>query len=239
MEIRRYRRGEEGAVWSVYFAATHESNARDYHPDLIERWAPHDQDMGRWAERPGTAGQTDQPWGHSSFVGKPIDPGSPTARFPFYYGPVGLAHMTITDWAKFIALHLRGDPANPRCRAALLKLDTFAELHAVAPTATYSKGWVMRGLTCLVTGDGTPAVAYRAGAFISSASWAKGIRPGDTGRCLRHGGSNGVSHSVACIAPEIDFAVLVACNRGLDIALWKTRQAARALIRAFAPKRTS
>jgi CubicO group peptidase (beta-lactamase class C family) len=25
---------------------------------------------------PGTAGKTDQPWGHSSFVGKPIDPGT-------------------------------------------------------------------------------------------------------------------------------------------------------------------
>jgi hypothetical protein len=48
-----------------------------------------------------------------------------------------------------------------------------------------------------------------------------------------------MSHSVAFIAPEIDFAVLVACNRGLDIAIWKTRQAARALIRTFAPKRTS
>jgi hypothetical protein len=51
MEIRRYKRGEEGAIWSVYFAATHESNARDYHPDLIERWAPHDQEMEPWTER--------------------------------------------------------------------------------------------------------------------------------------------------------------------------------------------
>jgi hypothetical protein len=134
---------------------------------------------------------------------------------------------------------LRGDPANPHCQAALLKLDTFAELHAVAPTATYSKGWVMRGMTLLATGDAAPAVAYRGGAFISTASWAKGTRPGDTGRRLWHGGSNGVSHSVAWIAPEIDFAVLVACNRGLDIAIWKTRQAARALIRALAPKGTS
>ena len=33
--------------------------------------------------------------------------------------------------------------------------------------------------------------------------------------------------------------VLVACNRGLDLAMWKSCQAARALIRAFAPKRTS
>ncbi len=188
---------------------------------------------------PGAAGKTDQPWGHSSVVGKPIDPGSPAAQFPWYYGPAGMAHMTITDWAKFIGLHLRGDPANPHCQAALLKLDTFAELHGVAPTTTYSKGWVMRGITFLATGDAVPAVAYCAGAFISTASWAKGTRPGDTGRRLWHGGSNGMSHSVACIAPEIDLAVLVACNRGLDIAIWKTRQAARALIRAFAPKRTS
>jgi CubicO group peptidase (beta-lactamase class C family) len=188
---------------------------------------------------PGTAGKTDQPWGHSSFVGKPIDPDSPAAQFPLYYGPAATAHMTITDWAKFIALHLRGDPANPHCQAGLLKLDTFAELHAVAPTATYSKGWVMRGVTFLATGDTAPAVTYCAGAFISTAGWAKGTRPGDTGRRLWHGGSNGMSHSGVFIAPEIDFAVLVACNRGLDIALWKTRQAARALIRAFAPKRTS
>jgi len=189
--------------------------------------------------RPGTAGKTDQPWGHSSVVGKPIDPGSPAAQFPLYYGPAGLAHMTIADWAKFIALHLRGDPANPHCQAALLKPDTFAELHAVAPITPYSKGWAMRGITCLATGDAAPAVTYRAGWFISTSSWARGTQPGDTGRRFWHGGSDGMSHSIVCIAPEIDFAVLVACNRGLDIAIWKTRQAVRALIRAFAPKRTS
>ena len=187
---------------------------------------------------PGAAGKTDQPWGHSSVLGKPLDPGSPAAEFPLFYAPAGLAHMTITDWAKFIGLHLRGDPANPHRQAALLKLDTFAELHPVAP-ATTSKGWFMRGSTFLATGDAAPAVTYRAGAFISPASWAKGTRPGDTGRRLWHGGSNGMSHCVASIATEIDFAVLVACNRGLDIAVWKTCQAVRALIRAFAPKRTS
>ena len=51
MDIRRYQRGEESAIWKVFFAATHESNARDYHCDLIERWAPHDQDMEQWADR--------------------------------------------------------------------------------------------------------------------------------------------------------------------------------------------
>ena len=183
--------------------------------------------------QPGTPGKTDQPWGHSAFVGKPIDPGSPAAQFPFYYGPAGLAHMTIADWAKFIALNLRGDPANPHCQAALLKLDSFAELHGVAPTTPYSKGWVMRGITRLATGDAGPAVIYRAGWFISTASWAKGTYSGHTGRCLWHGGSNGISHSVVCIAPEIDFAVLVACNGPITV-IWKTRRMVRALIRRFA-----
>jgi len=189
---------------------------------------------------PGTAGKTDQPWGHSSILGKPIDPGSPAAQFPLYYGPAGLAHMTITDWARFIALHLRGDPANPHCQAALLKLDTFAEMHGVAPTTPYSKGWVMRGITRLATGDAAPAVTYCAGWLISTASWAKGTQPGDTGRRLWHAGSNGRWNCGVVIAPEIDFAVLVACNRGwLGIAAWKTRQTVKALIRTFAPKRTS
>src|SRR6266850_1341743 len=186
---------------------------------------------------PGTAGKTDQPWGHSSILGKPIDPGSPAAQCPLYYGPAGLAHMTITDWARFIALHLRGDPASPHCQAALLKVDTFAELHAVAPTTPYSKGWVMRGITRLATGDAAPAVTYRTGWFISTSSWAKCTQPGDTGRSLWHAGSNGMSHSVVVIAPEIDFAVLVACNHG--IAAWKTRRTVKALIRTFAPKRAS
>jgi CubicO group peptidase (beta-lactamase class C family) len=187
---------------------------------------------------PDTAGKTDQAWGHSSFVGKPLDPGSPVAEFPLFYAPAGLAHMTITDWAKFIGLHLRGDSANPHRQAALLKLDTFAELHAVTP-ATTSKGWFMRGIPFLATGDAAPAMTYCAGWFISPDGWAKGTRPGGTGRRLWTGGSNGRWNCVAYIAPELDFAVLVACNRGPDIAVWKTCQAARALIRAFAPKRTS
>ena len=38
-------------IWEVYFQSTRESNARDYHPDLIARWAPEDKDMNEWAER--------------------------------------------------------------------------------------------------------------------------------------------------------------------------------------------
>src|SRR6266576_1430383 len=172
---------------------------------------------------PRTAAKTEQAWGHSPVLGKPLDPRSPAAEIPLFNGPAGLAHMTVTDWAKFIALHLRGDPANPHCQAALLKLDTFAEMHAVAP-ATTSKGWVISGVNFLATGDAAPAVTYCAGWLISTASWAKGTQPGDTGRRLWHAGSNGRWNAGVVIAPEIDFAVLVACNRGPDISIWKTRQ---------------
>jgi pimeloyl-ACP methyl ester carboxylesterase len=148
---------------------------------------------------------------------------------------VGLLGFSFGGW--FAGLTACRDPANPHCQAALLKLDTFAELHAVAPTTPYSKGWVMRGITRLATGDAAPAVTYRAGWFIRTSSWAIGTQPGDTGRSLWHGGRQGMSLSVVCIAPEIDFAVLVACNHG--IAAWKTFQTVKALIRTFAPKRTS
>ena len=51
MEIRRYKLGEEKSIWDVVFSATRISNAQHYHPDLIDRWAPKDKDMGEWAER--------------------------------------------------------------------------------------------------------------------------------------------------------------------------------------------
>jgi hypothetical protein len=58
-------------------------------------------------------------------------------------------------------------------------------------------------------------------------------------RRLWHAGSNGRWNAGVVIAPEIDFAVLVACNRGWKgIAAWKTRQTLKALIQAFAPKRS-
>ena len=160
--------------------------------------------------QPGAGGKTDQPWGHSMITGKPFDPANTAADLAGFYGPAGLAHMSVTDWAKFVAIHLCGDPANPHRQATLLKPDTFAELHSNATAGTYSAGWV------------------------TTAGWVVGARPGDVGRCLWHAGSDGKWLSVVFIAPEIDFAVLVACNRCPGIPLWKARQAAKALIRAFA-----
>ncbi len=161
---------------------------------------------------PGTTGKVDQPWGHVPFIGSPLDPGKPSAEGPLFHIPAGLQHMTITDWAKFIALHLRGEPSNPHCHATLLKPDTFAKLHPFGAAGEYAAGWILE-----------------------SKEWAKGAQPGATGRVLLHGGSNFRWYCFVWLAPEIDFAVLTACNRGMDLAAWKVcHRAARALIRAFA-----
>jgi hypothetical protein len=146
-----------------------------------------------------------------------------------------LTHMTIADWAKFIALHLRGDSANPHFQPTVLNAETFSEMHAATPATTYFKGgWGLRAMTFLATGDTSPAVTYNAGWFVSHAPWAKGARPADTGRRLWHAGSNGMWTSAVTIAPEIDIAILIACNRGPDIPAWKIGQTIKALIRAYA-----
>jgi putative acetyltransferase len=51
MEIRRFRRGDEAALFRVYFTAIHEVAARDYAPEQVAAWAPADLDMDLWANR--------------------------------------------------------------------------------------------------------------------------------------------------------------------------------------------
>lgn len=163
---------------------------------------------------PGTAGRIDQPWGHFPVIGKPVDPGSRSAEMGLFDAPAGLIHMTMVDWAKFIALHLRGDVANPHRQTLLLKPDTFAKLHPSGPDEGYASGWIFE-----------------------DKEWAKGAQLGATGRTLFHSGSNFRWYCIVWMAPEIDFAVLTACNRGMDPTSWKIcENAADMLIQAFASK---
>lgn len=161
---------------------------------------------------PGTAGKIDQPWGHLE-DGTPINPGSPNADNPAIYGPAGTAHMTIGDWSKFAALHLRGDSANPQRTLTLLKAETIDHLHTAAGGQGYMGGW-----------------------GVLTRSWAKGISASATGKVLSHAGSNTMWFCVTWVAPEIDFAVLVACNEGGDAASKACDEVAGALIREFALK---
>lgn len=85
---------------------------------------------------PGKKGALDQPLGHAG--DRPIDVG-PAADNPPAIGPAGTVHMSIGDWAKFVALHLEG----ARGGTPFLKPETFAKLHAVPEGAenSYAMGW--------------------------------------------------------------------------------------------------
>lgn len=152
---------------------------------------------------PGDSAKVDQPWGHRP-NGKPVTPG-PGADNPPAIGPAGTAHMTIGDWAKFVAAHVRGDPAR---EARLVSPEMYAKLHT--PVDGYAMGW---------------GVAARA--------WAKGGREGDKGIVLTHAGSNTMWFCVAWLAPERDFAVLIATNMGGKAAEKAADEAAGTLIGAF------
>jgi CubicO group peptidase (beta-lactamase class C family) len=86
---------------------------------------------------PGTMDAVDQPRGHRQ-DGEPVDPG-PRADNPPAIGPAGTVHMTLPDWAKFVALHVEAERGRPR----LLSKETFAMLHAPAKSggSAYALGW--------------------------------------------------------------------------------------------------
>ena len=88
---------------------------------------------------PGTKFRIDEPRGHRA-DGSPIEPG-PGSDNPVAIGPAGIAHMTIGDWAKYVALHVQGEGKDAR----LLKSEAFARLHAPleGDDAHYAMGWIV------------------------------------------------------------------------------------------------
>ena len=51
MEIRRFRPGDEAALFRVYFTAIHRVASRDYSSQQVEAWAPKDLDVDLWTKR--------------------------------------------------------------------------------------------------------------------------------------------------------------------------------------------
>ncbi len=177
----------------------HKATGKTWEDLVAERlWTPLGITSGGFGP-PGSRGKIDEPWGHLGpawgvLQGHPIMPSGFTARatLPSYYGPAGGVHMSITDWAKFIDMQLRGDPTNPNYQInSLLMPQSFVAMHQALPGLFYTSGW-----------------------YMEKQSWAKGKRPDDSGRVFRSLGDSGTWHVDAVVAPEIDFAVIIAINEG-------------------------
>lgn len=92
---------------------------------------------------PGTPGASspDQPWGHDVDDGvlKPVEPGF-FADNPPTVGPAGTVHCSMTDWAKFLRLHVKGFRGE---KTALLQPATFVRLHTPLGGQDYTPGgWI-------------------------------------------------------------------------------------------------
>ncbi|HEV7279087.1 MAG TPA: serine hydrolase domain-containing protein [Pirellulaceae bacterium] len=81
---------------------------------------------------PATKDQVDQPWGHRP---DPVPP-HPFGDNPPAIGPGGTVHASVRDWAKFVRLHLNGQPEG------IVSDETLATLHEPVDGAQgYALGW--------------------------------------------------------------------------------------------------
>lgn len=87
---------------------------------------------------PGDAGKIDAPWGHRGRKGA-LTPMPPVrgSDNPPGIGPAGTVHMSVGDWAKFVAVHTSGSK-RPH---PLLKPATVEKLRTPPPGADYALGW--------------------------------------------------------------------------------------------------
>ena len=110
----------------------------------------------------------------------------PAADNPAAYAPAGTLHMSLPDWMKVIAIHLKPE------RAAVLGLtaEDIRTLHTAVAKMD-------------ARGDSTDGYAL---------GWMTTTRPWASGPVITHAGSNTVFFAVAWCSPEDDLAVLVATN---------------------------
>ncbi len=89
---------------------------------------------------PGSATKVDQPHGHHSAKGTrvPVTPG-PAADNPTAIAPAARVHLSMQDWARFIALHLAG--ARTGKQRLLLNRVTLARLQTARKGESYAMGW--------------------------------------------------------------------------------------------------
>lgn len=187
--------------------------------DLMRQWLFEPLGLARagfdvpWDHDLAEGDAPSEPWPHAA-DGRPIAPG-PFVDNPPAIAPAGTVHMTLDDWARCVALHLRGARGEPVEPSGFLAPASFEWLHRAVP---------------FESGEG----GYAAGWVVLERPFARGAD--GSGRCLTHAGSNTTWFAVVWIAPEVDLAVLVATNQGGgDVAARVDRVVAALIEDATAP----
>jgi CubicO group peptidase (beta-lactamase class C family) len=157
---------------------------------------------------PGERGKFHALQGHRQ-DGTPLDSGI-EIELPPALGPARTVQMTMREWARFVMAHLRGDAGNPRRECSVIEAGSYDKLHS--PVEEYAMGW------SVVTNP-----------------WAKGSAPEAQGVVLAHSGGDMISYCRAWLAPERDFAMLIATNRGGDAAVKGVGELAGAILEKRRP----
>lgn len=80
-----------------------------------------------------------QPWGHRSPGCQPVEP-TPQNDDIAAFGPAGLVHASLSDWARYGSLHLMGSQG---AADLLLKPQSFQQLHKDHYQQEYALGWAV------------------------------------------------------------------------------------------------
>jgi CubicO group peptidase (beta-lactamase class C family) len=102
---------------------------------------------------PGTKNEVDQPWGHKLIKEKLTPLQQDNWRV---MSPAGCIHCSVPDWAKFASLHIVG----PQGKSALLKAETFKQLHTPDDGFNYAGGWIFKEKEQVLTHDGSNTLWY-------------------------------------------------------------------------------
>lgn len=179
--------------YAIAGAMMEQATGRDYESLISERlFAPLGMTSAGFGPPPEASG-------HAA-GGKPNNIDNPPA-----ITPAGRVHMSLEDWSKFIALHLRRDGGE----AVPLARPDFERLHALAPP---------------IGEQPAPKDGAALGWMVTERPWG--------GRVLTHAGSNTVWFCVAWLAPERGFAMVAAINQGSPGAKKASDQAVSAALGA-------
>ncbi len=181
---------------------------------------------------PGSLDEVDQPRGHVGWGGEghkgswvPIVSG-PAADNPRALGPAGTVHMTMADWAKFLAVFIEpGVHADAGDDAPFLTSASRQRLTSIMP-GTWDAS------TLAGEPGALPDEGYALGWGVTWRPWAKGHDAASRGIVLTHNGTNKLWYAVCWLAPERRLGALAVTNVGPSEGAPATDEVVSMLIRA-------